>query len=191
MKLKDIINNLNKSPSNQYDNCTYDMEDLVSELSLDCWGVDQDYESPRLKCYWLANHFCTDTYVGYRAYFLDDEFVCLSHQSARKSDEVFKWVSTETQTLVRNYILSLVEDDFEPDADILDLEEEFGEGYTVHYVGQLLCKDVLLNGGIVTVIKEDRIVDGEYNFHNIEVRDSTGKEFEVDIRDVAVPWHTM
>lgn len=191
MKLKDIINNLDKSPSNQDDNCTYDMEDLVSELSLDCWGVGQDYKNPRLKCYWLANHLCTDTYVGYRAYFLDDEFVCLSHQFARKSDEVFKWVSTETQTLVRNYILSLVEDDFEPDDNILDLEEDFGEGYPVHYVGQLLRKDVLLNDEVVTVVKEDRIVDGEYNFHNIEVRNSEGEEFEADIRDIVVPWYTV
>jgi hypothetical protein len=188
MKLRDIIKNLDKSVSNQDDGIVYYLDPLLSELSLDFLDVSQDYDNPRLKCYWVANHICTDTWVGYRAYFLDDSFVCLSYQSARKSYEVFQWLSTEAQHLVRDYILSLCSDDFTPNGNILDLDVDFGEGYAVDYVGQLLRKQVLLNGEIVTVIKEDK---SNSNFHTIEVRDSVSKEFEVDIRNVRVPWYIV
>lgn len=194
MKLKDIINKLDKTDKNACFNCVWDLEHFIYELGLSCSCVEQDRENQRLKSYWVANHYCTDTYVGIRAYFLDDEFVCLSTQMGRKCDEDIEWFSISAQKKVREYILSLeVKEDFTPDEALLNMEEDLGEGYPINYVGQLLTKEVLYKGVMVEVVKEDRYikVDGkcEHNFHKITVKQKdTGIEENIDIRDILVPW---
>jgi len=192
MKLKNIIANLDKSETNRCESITWDMEHFLRELGLSCWGVQQ---SPsfgiKLKSYWVANHYCTDSYVGLRAYFLEDVLVCLTLQSGRKCDEIFEWASVKAQVDVRSYILSLEEEDsFEPETEnLIDMEEDLGTGYPLEYVGQSLRNEVSLHGEMVTIIKEDS--DGYKNFHTITVRDEKGAEYEADIRDVLVPWYIV
>ena len=85
MKLSEIINNLDKSRKNteapQWDK----ISSQFSNINPISWSGDT-----RLKCYWVAKHLCTDTQVGILAYFLDDEFICISHQTSRKSSVFFK-----------------------------------------------------------------------------------------------------
>lgn len=193
MKIKDIIANLDKTEANRCDGVTYDMEHFISELDLSCWDVRQSREKPSLKSYWLCNHYCTDSYVGLRGYFLNEEFVCLTMQKGRKCNEIFEWVSVEAQVKVREYILSLDEEDnFEPATEgLIDMEEDLGEGYPLNYVGQSLRKEVLLKGEMVTITKEEERISETMNFHTIEVQDKEGKKYEADIRDVLVPWYTI
>lgn len=183
MKIKDIIANLDKSPSNE-DDCTWDVEKIAQDLDVESCGVFQREGNIRLKCYWIGKHLCTDTWVGIRAYFLDDNFVCASKQNARKCDENFYWVSDEAANDVRKYILSLkCEDDLS--VSLLDLDEDIGEGYTVEYTGQLLTKEVMYQGSLVTVIKDSN--NGYTNFHTITV-EKDGNMLDIDVRDVIVPW---
>lgn len=192
MKFKDVIENLDKSESNRDGSCTWDLSDLQLELGLSQDYARQDENNPRLKCYWVANHYCTDTYVGFRAYFFDDKFVAQSYQPARKSAESFEWTSKEDAMKVRDYILSLSLENDEFSVEIMsDVEEEMGIGYQVQYVGELLTKDVIYNNQNVKVIKQQEVVDGKYNFHNITIQYQDGKQEEIDIREVYVPWKVV
>lgn len=192
MLLKDIISNLDKSEQNEDKSVVWELEDLGSEVGVQLqWGTHQDKDDYKLKCYWVANHYCTDTYVGYRAYFLEDEFVALSYQPARKSDEAYEWVSKEAFIKVRNYILSLqVEESVDFPEEFLDMEEDFGKGYPVQYTGQLLRKDVWLDNNMVRVKEERSFLNGDYNFHQIIVQNGN-KLIETDIRNILVPWYTL
>lgn len=183
MLLKDIITNLDKSDHNCCDNIKWDMETLIQDLNLSCYGVNQS-ETYRLKSYWVGKHLCTDTHVGIKAYFLDDEFVCLGVQQARKSDESIRWLSDECASNVRQYILSLSNEDSYY-SELLDMEEDFGDGYQVEFTGQLLTKVVNYKGDLVTVVKDNG--QGFTNFHTITV-EKDNQLFEVDVRGVHVPW---
>lgn len=192
MKFKYIIENLDKSESNRDGRCTWDLSPLQLELGICQEYVQQDEENPRLKCYWIASHYCTDTYVGFRAYFFDDKFVAQSYQPSRKSSESFEWVSKEDAMKVRDYILSLSLDNDEFNIELMsDIEEEMGIGYQVQYVGELLTKDVIYNNKNVKVIKQQEVVNGKYNFHNITIQYQDGKQEEIDIREVYVPWKVI
>lgn len=66
MKILEIANRIDKSEKNEDWIST---EDIGNELEMSVPHVEQD----RLKCYWIANWYCTDTWVGLRMYFLDDQ----------------------------------------------------------------------------------------------------------------------
>ncbi len=68
--------------------------------------TDWSYDTRLTYCYIQAS-LCTDTHVGVRAYFLDDEFVALSIQPYRKADEEFEFVSQEAADKVEQYLRSL------------------------------------------------------------------------------------
>lgn len=192
MKFKDIIENLDKSESNRDDSCTWDLSTLQLELGICQEYVRQDEKNPRLKCYWIANHYCTDTYVGFRAYFFEDKFVAQSYQPARKSGESFEWTNREDAQKVRDYIISLSLEDNDFSVKIMsDIEEEMGIGYQVQYVGELLTNGVIYNNQNVKVVKQQEVVDGKYNFHNITIEFQDGKQKEIDIREVYVPWKVV
>ena len=75
--------------------------------SLAAWPSIDESEFPALKAYWSLNWVCTDTGVGLRFYFLNDEFIGASFQPARKSDEEFQWVSQEAFDKCKEYILGV------------------------------------------------------------------------------------
>jgi len=56
---------------------------------------------------------CTDTEVGIRVWYFDNEPVCISWKPYRKSDETFGWLSKEKFDIVRNYALSLRDENFD------------------------------------------------------------------------------
>lgn len=191
MKLKTIIENLDKSTNNE-DDVRWISEELLLELSIqDSWNsVEQKEADIRLKCYWLGKHICTDTWVGIRAYFLDDNLACVSCQPSRKSDETFKWVSKDMFDNVKHYIESLIEKEDDVCSPVmLDLEQEFGDGYLIQYTGQLLTKDVMYKEEMVKVIKDSS--EGYTNFHNITIKHQNGEDSVVDVRDIVVPWPTL
>ena len=191
MKLKDIIANLDKSDQNSD---YVDLEDMMAEVNYTssgfAWEIKQDKDNPRLKCYWIANHICTDTWVGLRAYFLDDQFICRSHQGAHKSSEYFEWVSVEDKKLTLEYIKSLdtSEDEFD-ETPLLDMEEDMGIGYPIQFTGQMLRKKVYYKGELVDVIRDDS--EGYKNFHTITIKFDDGLTTDIDVRETLVPWYTV
>ena len=118
MKILEMINKVNKSDEFKDDGINFD--NLCSSLNIDFYGW---LEQERLTAYYISSWICTDTWVGYRVYFLDDKPVAISHQPFRKSSEKFKWVSENDVIEVRDYTLSLIPNN-EFDIDLIDQNEE-------------------------------------------------------------------
>jgi hypothetical protein len=131
MKLIDIVQKIDKSQGNE---SYVDVTDFNCELDLNLDYTKQD----RLKAYFIGNWLCTDSWVGFRMYFLDDEPVAVSSQMGRKSDEEFKWFSKNVALKVRDYLLSLVkENNDDLNLTICDLNDEYGDCYTVEFKGNI------------------------------------------------------
>lgn len=147
MKIKDIINKVDKKHKDDVF-----IGQIAEQLGIDVYNWD---DQDRLTSYYIGNWYCTDTYVGYKVYFLDDEPVMVSSQTARKNDEHFEWLSKEAFMKVKDYILSFKEND-EYEFDLVDLNEDIGETYKIHYHGALFDyhKNIpLFNGVNVSIIE--------------------------------------
>lgn len=83
-----------------------DLKGIAQCFQLYDW-IEQDETNPRFRVYWLKTWYCTDTWVGYRAWFLDDELVAMTYQAGRKYDEEFSWVSKEAYDKSRKVIHEL------------------------------------------------------------------------------------
>ena len=90
-----------------------------SEFEIYEW-LKQPKENERLTYCYYHIWICTDTDVGIRVWYLDNEPMCISWQPYRKSSETFGWISKDKFNEVRNYALSLKDDSL--DVDIVDDE---------------------------------------------------------------------
>ena len=75
--------------------------------------VEQPKDNERLTYCYYHKWICTDTEVGIRVWYFDNEPVCISWRPYRKSNETFGWISKEKFNEVRNYALSLKDDNFD------------------------------------------------------------------------------
>ena len=72
MKLKELIARIDKSPDNKNE---VDIS-RFGESVFDCHDMPFNWiEQDRLVSYWVSCWYCTDTWVGEQAYFLDDEVI--------------------------------------------------------------------------------------------------------------------
>lgn len=125
--IQDYLNNLDKTDKGKFGNEYPLLETLAREFNIQFY----DYlEVEEIKTYWGPNWICTDTKVGVRFYFLNEEFVCTSFQGARKSDEQFFWASKETFNKVRNLVINKIVIQWkeqEVGCDFVDWSEDLGE----------------------------------------------------------------
>lgn len=131
MKIRDIINKVYKSKQFEDGVSLYDL--ASSEFNLD---IDYCGDQNRLMSYFIGNWYCTDSYVGYKVYFFDDEPVAVSSQTGRKMNEDIEWISAESYNKVRDYILTFFEHKV-PNISLCDLDEELGDSYKIEYHSQL------------------------------------------------------
>lgn len=181
MKLSEILKKLDKSKKNERGINSYN---LCQELGLNFYWVDTD---DRLKCYYITKWCCTDSYVGLKAYYLDDILVCISHKSARKSNENFDWVSVETKDNVRKYLTSLVETE-EEKVEGINFDEDLGEGFFVSFSEQLLADEVtyLPTGEKAKVVKRFGDFD---NWKKVEINiNNSSTNTIVPLTDILVPF---
>jgi hypothetical protein len=52
---------------------------------------------------------CTDTHVGYHAFYLDNEIICISVQTARKNPKVFFFTDKETRNELHRLIIECMD----------------------------------------------------------------------------------
>ena len=131
MKIKDLIENVDKTKLETVQHLEY----IANEVDVnDAYGW---FEDSRIKSVGIKEWYCSDQYVGWTAYFLDDEFVFLTSQSARKDDVYYNWESLESRNKVKNYIYSLVDGE-EDDINLLNMEAEFNNYFQISYSSQLL-----------------------------------------------------
>lgn len=178
MKLKELIARIDKSPDNKNE---VDIS-RFGERVFDCHDMPFNWiEQDRLVSYWVSCWYCTDTWVGEKAYFLDDEFVALSTQLARKSDCTFSWVSKEACDKVKAYVRSFAEQST-PNISILDMDTDFGEGYKISYNSQILSHlKATLDGQPVKIVRsKERSYD---DLHSVEIKIGKEKQ-EIDVDEL-------
>lgn len=185
MKLKEIIENIDKSEKNS---CYISLSELAhKEFDIHNY-LNED--NSRITAYFFLNWQCTDTWVGGRAYFLDDKLIATSWQGARKSNEDFSWVSKELFNETRQYLLSLMEEP-EVSVDLVDLEQEFNDGFPIQYSSQLLVDDVIYKptGEKVKVVEKYRSMEDIKMWSFVKIKFDSNKEEIVDMSEILVPYN--
>jgi hypothetical protein len=151
------------------------------------FGIQEYVEfDGRIKAVFVRPHYCTDSWVGVRAYFLDGEFVALCTQVGRKWDEEFEFVSVEAGNKVKDYIFSLLK---KPEYEIkiaANLNEPIDDFYSVNYAEQILHKSGIYNGEKVR-IKRSAARDWK-DVHSVIIIGADGKEKKVDCREVLLAY---
>lgn len=190
MKLIDALKNVDKSDKNKG---WLEISDLAQALNIDYWGVSsqefyEDFEN-RVKSYWLIKWYCTDTVVGMRAVFFDDELAAMTWQAGRKSDLDVEFVSVEMAKKLREYILSSrPESEFR----LFNHDEEIEDMYTVNFTSEVMGDTGFVADKPVTYVRYPA-VRRDWNdvdsWSKMTVRDAGGKEFVVDTSDYKIPLH--
>lgn len=183
MKLRDIANNIIKNKDKNKSMEGYvDIYNIAEELDLVERYNDDIFEQNRLKCYFFAPYYSTDSWVGLRMYFLDEEPVCYSSQYGRKCDEEFVWFSIEKAKKVKEYILSFKKDD-EETLSTIDLDTEVEETYKMEFNEEVLDWNYgLYNGKPFKLIEE---IQEEIRCINKNIKiEQDGKQFIVNIKDI-------
>lgn len=184
IKLMDVVKNINFDDEKIQSDVDWD--DLASDLELDKYGLY--FEQERLKAYFIEKWYCTDSYVGYRAYFFDRKFIALSYQVGRKYDEQFEFVSHEDAQILKDYIKSLIGEEEEVlIVSILDVEQEIDEFHKIKYNSQILHKSAYYNDKKVQIIKSNYKSEGVLSdnyFYSVEIEISKGITKIVDCREL-------
>lgn len=189
MKLKDVLEQRNEKFRD------YIGEILFSELNIyNCSFTYISDDDEHLKCYFISRWYCTDTYVGLRAYYLDGELVCMSFQSGRRMNEEFTWINNEMKKKTKNYILSLQTDEDENECDFLDLEQEMGFGFQRDFSMEVLADEVIYipQQKLVKVVKRypvDYVADKNYKHRLIGV-ELDGEIVDVKLTDILIPYNS-
>ncbi len=180
--LKQLIEKASQLPKEEYG--LWD-ENLLSAVVLDtCY---HNYDDPvNLTTNHLKQWCCTDTWVGIDVIYLNNHPVAITNQTARKSDVGIYFLSEESKNLVKNYLISLYNNQ-EDYADYLtedDLNEEMGDYFKIEYASQVLYKTAWLNGEQVEVTQKPRNLNDNINFHTVAIKYKDGAEKWIDVREL-------
>lgn len=188
MKIIDIAKNIDKSEAN---NTGYiDFDAIASDLGVP-FSFYEDPPDTRLQAYWVANWCCTDSWVGYRMYFFEDEPVAISIQNGRKCGEDFHWFSEEAALKVKNHVLSLIARE-NNHFSICDINQDIGDSYKIEYLSEVLDWSMARYDGrsieLVQIIKDDKDYYGFSAKLKINVPD-TGEQHIVELKDLDFVFH--
>jgi len=177
MKLIDIANKIDKSQKNE---SYVDIEDFSSEFDFDFgFNLQQD----RIKCYWIGNWYCTDSYAGYRMYFLDDEPVAVSTQGGRKSNEEFEWFSKELALKVKNYLVSLMSEELH--IKLCDINDDIGDNFKISYNSNILNPNkAIYNGESIEILEQIKDKNNWGIGTELRIKLLSGEEKIVDIKEI-------
>lgn len=168
--LRKLIEQIDKT--NKQLECSIAWEELA--LMFNIYGLYWSNDT-RLKSYYIKVWLCTDTWVGEKAYFLDDELIAISYQPARKADETFEFISKEKALQLRTYLHSLVEEEEDnTQYSIIDnLDDEIDDTYKMEYNSQIIHKTGLYNGDTVEIVKTRFDNEGMHSpnyFHSVKIK---------------------
>lgn len=187
MKLSELIAKVDRSKKNLL---SADADAFCQALDINEYlGWDQRFDD-RVKGYALTQWLCTDTHVGMNVYFMDDEPVAISSQTARKNDTDMYFVSSEAAQKVKDFILSLVEEQHPFNPSLVDLDEEMGDYYTVNYHSELLTDKGLYGDDEVNVVRR-RMDYGEHvdEWSKVDVTLPDGTQERIHLCDFKIPYH--
>ncbi len=192
MKIKDIIRQVKKTDTNKIVLSASDFANQFNWSEYDFGYAEQD----RLVGYFLSLWYCTDSYVGIRVYYLDNEPIAISSQWGRKCSENFEWVSKEAYLKVREYVKSfMIENKNEENITLTDLDQDLGNTYKIEFNGQLFShqwKIPLLNGNPVEIIELVKEKEGSIESHiaqRVKIKHAAGATEIISIRHLDFPYY--
>lgn len=136
MNIEEIVKKINRS-KNDYFNVTSFVQNALSKNYYD-YNFDDELMQEKFKCYYLISWYCTDSWVGYRFYFFEDEFICYSFQPGRKYQEEYKFVSKELYNKVLKYISTFKIAEIEDGVEIINPDTSFDEYYSLDWAGSMI-----------------------------------------------------
>jgi len=185
MKFKDIIEKFKRTKENE--NQYLDVEEIANEMNLQ---LDFDYEKVKLlenhlKSYWFIRWLCTDTWVGTKLYFFDDEFVFLTNQTGRKCGMIFEWKDENSFKLIQSEILKcVIVEEQASKCDLINMEEDYDLFYDLDFTEQVIGSEAYYLDELVQIVdKPHRTSDGKTNFREIYIN-VDGKTIMVDVRSL-------
>lgn len=191
--LRELIKNINFDNKQMETHTDWEELSKVFDIYDLYWSDDI-----RLRAFFIETWCYTDSWVGMRAYFLDGEFVAISTQTGRKSDEDFGFTSKPAAEKVESYLRSLVKENREdPVYDILgdsELDKEISSTYKIKYNTQIIHKTALLNGERVKITKRNYQSEGIKSpnyFHTVEIEHDNGEKEEIDCRALDFEYNTL
>lgn len=103
------LNQLLSEVKPEQKNKSFSDEIFLEDFNLSTYDGVFDYDefSNHVSQAGLINWICTDTEVGVYAYYLNDEFIAISFQPARKSDKQIVWVNDDLREKMREFIVSI------------------------------------------------------------------------------------
>jgi hypothetical protein len=191
MKLSDAIKNLDRSESNT--TTSIELDDISAAVGI---PVYQYVDDTSLKYHFLKRWICTDSWVGIRVYFLDEEPLAVSTQTGRKSDEVFEFVSKEMVEKFREYLFQVqVKEGDIPNTRMVNLDQEIGDSYSVHYTSELLTRTgfVINDDGKKLPVEVVGSTHTDYNspsseWSRLTVKFEDGTEERINIDEFRIPY---
>jgi hypothetical protein len=137
MNIREALDNLDTSESNLSD---VDIDAFIRALDYQehNWNdycISHDAFETRVKAYWITKWYCTDSWVGIRAYMLDGEPVAVSYQQGRKWDVAVSFLSDAAAKNIREFVDRIIKEDDEKnkyDISIVDMDAEIGLGWFEH-----------------------------------------------------------
>ena len=181
MKIKDILSLIDNS-NKEYD---VDLTSLAEELGHE-YRYDSCRDDENIEVYWLSKWLCTDTEVGQRVYFLNNEPVCYSQQSARKEDEVFYFFDEECVVKLKQYFFNRELELFKNKVSYKGYNDELSTVYKVEFNDHLdnqkqgYIGDELVE--VVELINEDGSISDK-----VKVNNSNGDIKVVSVRELNIP----
>lgn len=140
MLLQELIDRLGKSDANKQDIHVEDLQEILQYEFNIGMNLDTDKAQTRVTCYWLANWYEDEGWLGYKIYFLDDRLLAMSYTEVT-GDEGFTFANTDIRKELRTYILTFEKDE-EYNA-CMDLQVEMGDGYKLGYSYELVASHVM------------------------------------------------
>lgn len=181
--LKQLIDKASQLPKKEYN--LWD-ENLLSALGLDI--IHHNYEKPiSLTTNHLKQWYCTDTWVGIDVIYLNNHPVAVTNQIGRKWDVNIYFLSEEAKNSVKDYLISLYNNQEEDYVDYLtedELNEEMGDYFKIEYASEVLYKTAWLNGEQVEITQKPRTMNNNFNLHTVAIKHKDGVEEWIDVREL-------
>lgn len=182
MKLIDAIRNVDRSQSNH---THASPEELSQALEANLYYIDWTGFNTEVREYWLLKWIDTDSHVGDTVGFIGDEPVYHRRQTARRGGHTYSFLSLEAAERVKQLLIKHSSDRTEPN--LLDLNEEIAETYTVRWSNDLLVKHGTYQGKPVT---HDQQGWYETCAKDIFVKiDETGERISIPCSEFKMPLH--
>lgn len=183
MKLREIIEKLDRDPSNQY---WIDNDSFIEELGLTGW-YNEDLEDHGFSAYYLVNWICTDTHVGGAIIFYEGEPIATTWQSGRKNPTTYFWIGGhETRKRIAGVVRDLMSSEDLPCL-IADLDTDYPDGIGLEFSEQITYnKQVIYKDELVDVIKK---FSDMKMWKKVIIRDSKGVEQTVDMSEITIPFN--